>query len=83
MTEKDRLQHRKMKNTLGDVFDLLRGNTNFINPKRFVEVFSPKIDYQNLTIRLGKDYILRLERIEKPIKEKNHGCNMHENSELA
>lgn len=54
-------QEQKRKNLLGDVFDLLAGNTNFITPKMFQSRHRDmEVDYNALQIRINKDYVLKL-----------------------
>lgn len=60
-------QEQKRKNLLGDVFDLLAGNTNFVTPKMFQDRHRDmEVDYDMLQIRINKDYVLQLIPQKKP-----------------
>lgn len=51
----------KTKNLLGDVYDVLASNSDFITQKMFTQRHSDmEIDYDRLEIRLDKKHTLRL-----------------------
>lgn len=52
----------KTKNLLGDVYDVLASNNNFITQKMFTKRHAEmlEIDYDRMEIRLSKTHVLRL-----------------------
>lgn len=52
----------KTKNLLGDVYDVLASNNDFITQKMFTNrhADSLEVDYDKLEIRLSKTHVLRL-----------------------
>lgn len=54
-------QEQKRKNLIGDVYDILAGNTNFVTQKMFQSRHrNMEVDYNALQIRINKDYVLKL-----------------------
>lgn len=55
----------KKKNLIGDVYDVLAGNRNYITQKMFMERHTDmQVDYDRLEIRLDRNHVLKLE--ERP-----------------
>lgn len=51
----------KSKNLIGDVYDVLACNRDFITPQMFSQRHSDmEVDYDRLEIRLNKKYTLKL-----------------------
>lgn len=54
-------QDQRRRNLIGDVFDVLACNTQYITPKMFLSRHQNlEVDYRTLQIRLNKDYVLKL-----------------------
>lgn len=56
------------KNLIGDVYDVLAGNRNYITQEMFIQRHgNMEVDYDSLEIRLDKTHVLQLvEKREQP-----------------
>lgn len=56
------------KNLIGDVYDVLAGNRNYITQQMFADRHTNMmVDYDNLEIRLDRTHVLQLvEKREQP-----------------